>query len=223
MKQIFSGEVFEAIPGSSGMVFSYRRGNTEDGDVILGFKMLNFESGAVDDVAKNVYLLAKFGTNYSAVLRHCTNYVTAKALMLSEGKVFLLNLDGSAYLIDGDGEPLWSGQLKYKGRVPGTLAIHNNSLWGTFYDLDALVRFNLSTLRDEIRIGKKGGMLQNPKGLFIEDNTAYVCSYTGNKTVKIDLSLFTAETLYTFNMPISSYIRAKNREYALLKSGLYEL
>ena len=57
MKKIFEGEVFEILPLSGGIIFSYLNKVTEDG-VIVSYKMISFETGRFTDVAKNIYMLS---------------------------------------------------------------------------------------------------------------------------------------------------------------------
>ena len=62
MKQVFAGKVFEVMPTPSGIIFSYLK-DTVDDNVIVAYKMITFDNGRFTDVAKNIYLLTKFGNN----------------------------------------------------------------------------------------------------------------------------------------------------------------
>ena len=44
MKQIFSGEVFEVLPTSNGIIFSYCKEVAEE-NIIVAYKMISFENG----------------------------------------------------------------------------------------------------------------------------------------------------------------------------------
>ena len=100
MKQIFAGEVFEVLPLSNGFIFAYCKEKIDD-NIIVAYKMLTFD-GQFSDVAKNIYLLTKFGNNYKAVSAYCKNHITVKSLVQPGGKVFLLEEDGTATLLDVD-------------------------------------------------------------------------------------------------------------------------
>ena len=119
MKQIFSGEIFEVLPLSDGILFSYCKDRQEE-NVSVAYKMISFDNGRFTDVARNIYLITKFGNNYKSVVRLCDNYITVKSIVLPNGKVFLMNSDGTAQLIDNDA-PL-SGQVTLP-TVPAHLRI----------------------------------------------------------------------------------------------------
>ena len=114
MERIFEGEIYEIVPQTQGLVFSYQKA-VAGSNVVVAYKMLSLENGIMSDVAKNIYLLSKFGSNYRASSELCNNYVTARSAVLPSGRVFLCSDNGNAYLIDGDGLPVWSGDFKYKG------------------------------------------------------------------------------------------------------------
>ncbi len=223
MELIFKGEVYEALPDNGGLIFSYFDGHTPEGDLMISFKMLGTETKEPADVHRDVYKLSKFGANYAKILKHCQNYVTAKAVHLNEGKVFVVNTDGTALLFDGDGEPVWQGILKYKNRIPADITVASDGLWGTFPDLDCLVRFNAATMRNELRLGKKGELFNAPKGIFAEGDCLYVSSFEGKKVLKVNLKTYEITELYKFSEEVYSYFRLHDREFALLKSGIYEI
>ena len=81
MKKIFEGEVYEILPLSNGIIFSYCK-EVIDENIVVAFKMLSFDTGRFTDIAKNIYLLTKFGNNYKAVMANCDNYITVKSIIL---------------------------------------------------------------------------------------------------------------------------------------------
>ena len=88
MKKIFSGRVFDVLPLSDGIIFSYCK-DVIDENTIVSYKMISFENGHFTDVARNIYLLTKFGNNYKATAMFCGNYITAKSIVLPNSKVCL--------------------------------------------------------------------------------------------------------------------------------------
>ena len=85
MKKVFAGEVYEVMPLSGGIIFSYCKDTLEDNNVVVAYKMISFENGKFTDVAKNIYLLTKFGNSYKAVAALCDNYITVKSIVLPNG------------------------------------------------------------------------------------------------------------------------------------------
>ena len=142
MKQIFPGEVYEILPITNGIIFSYKKDDIHN-KVVIAYKMISFATGQYTDIAKNIYMLSKFGSNYKAIAEHCENYITVKSLLLAGGKVFLLFPDGKATLLDLDATPIWTGDLIYRGNPPTDIKLHNNSLWATYAQCNMLVKFIL--------------------------------------------------------------------------------
>ena len=222
MKQIFAGKVYELVPQSQGVVFPYRRGG-DDQNALVCLKMISIDDGMMSDVAKNIYFISKFGTNYRASIELCSNYVLSHALVLPSGRVFLSSDNGNSYLIDGDGLPVWSGDLKYKGEVPSDIAAYKNCLWATYKNAGVLVRFNLNTMREELRIGGKNTPFDKPCHVFIDGNIAYVSNAGSNKLLRVNLNSYTVDDFKEFSEPVYSYIKVKEHQFVLLESGIYML
>ena len=222
MKRVFNGKVYEMIPQKSGMVFPYRKGG-DDKNALVCLKMLSIDTGILSDVAKNVYFISKFGANYRASLELCSNYVMSRALVLPSGRVFLSSDNGNSYLIDGDGLPVWSGDFKYRDESPSDIAIYKNCLWASYLKAGVLLRFNLSTMREELRIGGKNSPFNRPNDIFIDGRTAYVSNIGSNKLLKVDLSSYTVEDYREFSEPVYGYARINKYEFVLLESGIYLL
>lgn len=220
MKKIFEGEVFEILPLSGGIIFSYLNKVTEDG-VIVSYKMISFETGRFTDVAKNIYMLSKFGNNYRAVSAFCDNYITVKSLVLPGGKVFLLEPDGKAQLIDNDATPVWSGSLTYRGSAPSDIVLYNDALWASYADCNALLRYNLATMREELRVGGMKSPFKKPRSLFIEGDSVMVCNWEAQNLLQVDLNNYNVFEYESFDEPVYQYVKVGDNRFVLLKSGLY--
>ncbi len=222
MKKIFEGEVYEILPLSNGIVFSYCK-DVIDENIVVAFKMLSFDTGRFTDIAKNIYLLTKFGNNYKAIMENCDNYITVKSTVLPNSKVFLLSTDGQAQLIDTDGTPIWKGIMSYKGVNASDVILYKNSLWACYTDSNVMVRYNLSTMREELRIGGNKSPFNKPKSLFIEDNTATVSNQGSKKLNQINLDSYAILDCEEFQEPVNQYVKADNYRFVLLDSGVYML
>ncbi len=222
MKTIFEGEVYEILPQSNGIIFSYCK-DVIDENVVVAFKMLSFDTGRFTDIAKNIYLLTKFGNNYKSVIENCDNYITVKSIILPNSKVFLLSTDGTAQLIDTDGTPIWKGSLSYRGVNASDIVLYKNSLWASYCDSNVMVRYNLATMREELRIGGNKSPFSKPKSLFIEGNTVTVANQGSQKLTQVNLDSYTILDCEEFNEPVSQYIKSNNYRFVLLNSGVYML
>ncbi len=220
MKQIFEGTVFDILPTQNGILFSYHKDSLED-KIVVGYKMLSFDTGNFSDVAKNIYLLTKFGSNYKMIINYCKNYILTKSILLPNGKVFLLKNDGEAMLIDTDATLVWEGSLTYRGCIARDVAVYKSSLWTAFSDCNALLRYNLSTMREELRIGGNNSPFNNPKSLFIKDETAIISNQNSKNLVGINLESYAVTEIENFEEEITQYLEVGIYRFVLLKSGIY--
>lgn len=222
MQKIFSGEIYEILPLSNGVIFSYCR-EYVDNDIIVAYKMISFDTGRITDITKSIYLISKFGNNYKAVIKNCENYITVKSIILPTGKTFLVEPDGRAMLLDNDATNIWNGNLIYRGEAPSDIVLYNNSLWASYSECDALVRYNLATMREELRIGGNKSPFKAPKDLFVDGSLAYVSNKESKELLKVDLNNYTISHEQTFEEEIYQYVKVLNKGFVLLKSGLYVL
>lgn len=222
MKQIFDGKIYEVFPKSDGIIFPYQKAVIDDGDVVW-YKMLSFENSTMSDVSEMVFWNIKFGGNYSAALKLSRNFVCLKSIILPNGRLFLCDENGQVYIIDSDGLINIAGELKYRDELPTSIALYKNSIWASFDNTNVLIRFNINTLRAELRIGGKSSPFNKPKNIFVENNFAYVCNFGSKNIVKVDLDNYSVDEVYTFEEGVHSYVKSGKYEFALLDSGLYLL
>lgn len=222
MKQIFAGEIFEVMPLSGGIIFSYCKEKMDD-NIVVAYKMISFDNGRFTDVAKNIYLITKFGNNYKAVASACDNYITVKSIVLPNGKVFLLSADGTAQLLDNDATPVWTSDLTYRSCKPTDTMLWGNALWICYADCNAILRYNLSTMREELRIGGNKSPFDKPCDLFLEGDEAFVCNRGSNKLMKVNLNTYEVFECDSFEEPLYQYINVNENRFVVLRSGLYFL
>ena len=70
MENLFAGKVYEILPLSNGILFSYKKDELEIGDYVE-YKMISFDNRRISNVAKNIYLLTKFGTDAKEIKNLC--------------------------------------------------------------------------------------------------------------------------------------------------------
>lgn len=222
MKKVFSGEVYEVLPISNGIIFSYCK-DVVDQSTVVAYKMITFDNGRFTDIAKNIYLLTKFGNNYKAVAAVCDNYITAKSIVLPNSKVFLLSADGEARLLGADALPVWTGELKYRGCNATDIAIYKNALWASFADCNVLLRYNLTAMREELRIGGNKSPFDKPSGLFVDGDTVMVSNVGSSKLIEVNLNTYSVFDYEEFSEPVRQYVKVGENRFAVLDSGLYLL
>jgi len=222
MKKLFSGEIYEMVLQNNSIVFSYCKTANEN-SVYIFYKMLSGENGEITNVAKNIYLLAKFGINYRASSELCSNYITARTAELPSGVLCLTTDTGNTYLVDSTGLPIWSGDIKYKDEAPSDIAIYKDCLWACYSKSGVLLRFNLVTMREELRIGGKSSPFDKPWDIFVKDNIAVISNSGSNKLSYVNLDTYEVTSGEEFSESVYSYIELKDKKFVLLESGLYLL
>lgn len=222
MKTVFEGEIVNVVPAAKGLIIAYLCDkNEDDNTAVLAYKMVTFEDGKLINVPKSLYELTKFGPNYQEILPLVKNRLTCHAVLLGNNKVFILEGDGEATLTDTNGTPVWKGKLEHRGMVPSGIAINNRSVWTCYKETAVLMRLNLVTMREELRIGSGANSpFQNPTYLFIDGDDIYVCN--GNNTVvKVNLNSYVTEEYISLEKPIKQYLKIDDFEFVVLQNGVY--
>ncbi len=222
MKQILEGQIYEIIPLNNGIIFSYCKESLEN-KVIVGYRMISFDSGRITDIAKNAFLGSKYGTNYQEIIKKSEHYITDKVIHLQNGRMLIYSKNGVLKLIDANTEILWQGTLSYRNYNASDFIIHKNSIWTCFSDCNALLRYSLNTMREELRIGGRKSPFSKPKSIFSEGEEAYVCNADSQKILKVNLENYSVSEYLEFGEEVTQYVKADIYEFVILKSGLYML
>lgn len=223
MTQIFEGDALHIIPADNRIIIAYAEEMAKS-QMTVAFKMISFDDDKSTNVAKNIYQLSKFGTNYRSYCIQVQNYFTCKNIIFKNEKMLVLEVDGTIELLDTDASFIWAGKLLYKNTPPSSIAIFENKLWATFPEHNVLVRYNLNTMREELRIG--GGAnspFKNPCDIFVKGNDAFICNSDSCQILKVNLNTYSLEVYKEFEKPVKQYIEADNRSFAVLSDGVYKL
>lgn len=223
MKKLFEGEVYEVLPLSGGIIFSYcKEANAEN--VLVAYRMLSFDNGRFSNVENDIYLITKFGNNYKAVASLFDNHIKVKSIVLPSGKVFVMQPDGSTQLLDNDATPIWTGTLVYRSTVPSDIAIYNNTLLAVYPDCNAVLSYNISTMREELRIGGgNNSPFKRPKSISVNGDLITVCNLDSHNLLEVNLTNFKVREVEAFDEPVYQYLDVAGNRFALLQSGLYLL
>ena len=222
MRLIAKDKVFSLHPLPDGFLYSYLV-EQEGEQVAVSYKMVSFSGGKISNVTKSVYMLTKFGSAYKGFMKKIKNYLTCFALPLENGHCFVIERDGSAALFGAEGGEIWSGTLLYKKASPGGIAVNGDSLWISFTDSNVLIRYDLKSLRQELRIGGEHSPFNKPSGLFPAGSKIFICSLEDNCIWKMDTATYDAELYFPFDEPVKDYKFIQKYEIAVLESGIYLL
>ena len=105
--------------------------------------------------------------------------------------------------------------------VPSGIAINNRSVWTCYKETAVLMRLNLVTMREELRIGSGANSpFDHPVDLFIDGDDIYVCN-SNNTVVKLNLNSYVTEEYITLENPIKQYLKIDDFEFVVLQNGVY--
>ncbi|MBO5200357.1 MAG: hypothetical protein J6B93_03665 [Clostridia bacterium] len=189
----------------------------------IGFKMISFDTGKISSVTKSIFMLTKFGADYKHFIGKIKNYLTCFSILMEDGQTFVVERDGSATLYGAGGTELWEGKMLYQNTAPGGIAVIGDTLWVSYPKCNVLIRYNLRTLREELRIGGTNSPFTEAEGLFPAGSKLFVCNTGSCSICKLDTSSYLTEPYFEFTEPVYDYKFINKYEIASLESGLYLL
>lgn len=225
MKQLLNGKVLDMLTVPSGVVAAVLTDITEDDKLVVEYRLISAETGEVQRVSKNVFMLAKFGPNHKVAEMQIKNHLTCKSAILDNGKTLISEDDGSAKLLNAEGIEEWVGKIKYKDEAPTALCYDGKNVWAAFTDNDTLVRLDANSLTEELRIGGKSGdnNFRGPDGIFAENEFIYVCNKISQTVWKINTKNFSAEEYLKIETPIFGFARIAENCIFWLSDGIYQI
>lgn len=221
MKPVFKGEIINAVAADNGIVMAYIHEKTES-RITVAYKAVSFDNGKINNVPRNLYELSKFGTNYKDIIAKVKNHISTNAVLLENGKTFCADSDGTAYLFDTDGELLWKGGLTYRDALPTSIAVCSRHLWVAFGKLNVIMRMNLNTMHEELRLGGgKESPFLHPVDLFAQGEQIFICTKQGKEILAVNTCTYSIEAYKTFDNNVRQYLRSGKYEFAVLDDGIY--
>ncbi len=220
MDKVFGSNILQVLPTADGLLIAYYSEISEN-KATVAFKKIVFETGAISNVQKGYFLVEKFGINYKAFEEQIQNYITCRVVELSNGSTLVFERNGNAKIFDSDAKVTWTGAFKYKNCPITSAALRRKNLWVSYANENAIIRYNITTMREELRLGGVSSPLENPKGLYIDNNEMIVCSSKTKKLLRVDLSSYAISDYLEFDEHVHEYIVSNGYEFVLLDSGLY--
>lgn len=225
MKKLFSEQIYDILETSDGFMVVYRRLEIED-KVIVSYKSVVMENGVVSPRTRADYEYVKFGDKNRVPEFKDGGFITCNCVKLEDDKIFVVTHDGEAMIINAENNVEWKGSIKYKDHGPTAIANHEHTLWASFSDNNALIRFNLRTMREELRIGgSNDSSFCGPEGMWIDAQSEklLVCNNKAHNILEVNMRTYTVIEYAVFDEPVHKYLRIGDRELAVLDSGLYLL
>lgn len=225
MKKLFADEIYDILEYDGGFIVVYRRGEVQE-RIVVSYKSVQLDSGTVVQRTRADYNFIKFGEVDPTDGMLPSESITCSTAKLDNGSIFIVTKSGNAKILDSNGDLEWQGTIKYKECGPASIAHHGHTLWASFPERNALIRFNLRTMREELRIGgSNDSSFAGPEGLWIngDEGLLMVCNSKGNNILEVNMKTYTVRERAVFDEPVHKYICIGKKELAVLDSGLYLL
>ncbi len=225
MKQLFKEQVFDILPVENGFIVVYKKAEADD-KVIVSYKSVSLENGLVTQRTKTDYDFIKYGDHAGVIDFKSGNFITNNCVKLEDGRVFAVSVEGEAVIVSAEGKIEWEGTIRYKDSGPASIANYGHTLWASFTEQNALIRFNLRTMREELRIGGSAdSAFSKPKGIWVDESSGrlVVCNAEGKNILLVNMKSYAVVEHATFEEPVYKYMKLANKEFVILKSGLYLL
>ncbi len=222
MDRISPHEAISLLALPAGFVFAYPF-EISEGAMKVGYKMVSFDTGKISNVTNNIYTLTKFGSEFRRFSDKIKNFIYCMSAVFDDGRVFTAEQDGSAILFSHDGESIWQGKLSYGGTVPSYIAASGDTLWAAYKERNTIVKYNINSMREELRIGGDSSPFGSPCSIFPAGTKLFVCNEKTMDIWKIDITDYKTELYYQFEEPVFDYKFIDKYEIVCLKSGIYLL
>lgn len=225
MKKLFSDDIYDILEFDGGFIVVYRRSEVED-KFVVSYKSVRLENGVVSQRTRADYEYIKFCGIDPGFEPQSGEFITCSCAKLENGSIFVVSKAGEAKVIDSNGNTEWQGTIRYKDCGPSSIAHHGHTLWASFSERNALIRFNLRTMREELRIGgSNDSSFSGPEGLWLNEpeGQLVVCNAKANNILEVNIKTYTVRERAAFDEPVHRYLRVGNKEFAVLSSGLYLL
>lgn len=185
--------------------------------------VIDFGEKTKEVLTKGAYLLKKFGSAYTSVIKTIPNFVQCSAAVLYDKRVLVIYPNGETGVFDRNGELAWSGFLKYHDEAVCNLALDGKYFWTLCRAENCAIRYSAQTMQLDLRIGgKESKTFANPTHISVDGGDVYICS-SRNTVRKIDGENFTVSDYLRFDEPIRQFYKFGAYAIAVLQSGTYLL
>ncbi|MBQ6624296.1 MAG: hypothetical protein IIX39_00560 [Clostridia bacterium] len=224
MKKIVDSSVLNIVTFPSGFVFA-KKEETPDGTTRAAFYCYNAMTKKIEAVRRSAYLQCKFGENFEKVVDIIGNFIFCDCVrMPNTGEIVVLTPDSKMFYISKEGELIWNEELCYRDSYVQSLAVDDNCVWCAVPEKSSVVRFSPSVKKVYLRVGgAETPTFSDPIGVSKYANNLYVSCGESKKIRKIDFQTYSVKDYKVFDEPVYKYYRIYEKEFALLKSGLYML
>ncbi len=227
MTKVFAENALGILPLSNGFIVPFRKLEKEEGinqeKMVVAYNLVSFEKETSSTVTKSVYGLAKFGNCYKQIEEQLENPFYWKTIFLPSDRIFAYFPDGNAKIFDTEARIIWEGTILYEGSGAADFVLQGGALWASFPKEGCVIRFNISTMKEEIKIGGKSSAFLEPEGMFLEGDRLYVCSSGNGKVWEIDTKNFGVKEHLDLGEPVHQFVKVGGFTLVHLDSGVYKI
>ena len=208
MKQLLNGTILDMLVVPKGVITAVLSEITNDGKMLVEYKMISLDTYEEHKISNKIYLLAKFGADHKTIELQVRNHLTCKACVLPDSSILIIEDDKSIAELERD-----------------YLAFDGENFWISFNENNTIVKLDCNSMREELRIGSKNGKngFAGPCGVFCDNGDLFVANSKSNQVWKINSKTYAAEEYMSFGEPVMAYAKTFNSEIVWLKSGIYEI
>lgn len=223
MKRILNVDVIDIVPFSKGLIF-VRKEAMPNGTNKVSFFSYDAASGEVTTVTKSVYLLNKFGMAYEQLSSRLGDFITCDTAKLPNHHTIVIYPTGEMGHFDENGRIIATGDLYYNNAPARDAAFDGSCIWSVVPQRNAVIRYSLASHKIIMRIGGDDNTAFNvPISATYYPDGLYVCNQASCEIRHIDVDTLNVTDYLEFDEPVNKYFRFREKEIAVLASGIYEL
>ncbi len=221
MRKLHDESALRIFKDGNGIIIAYAQ-DSSNGRIAIKYKRVSFDTGRATGLSKNDFLYFRFGGSFTSFEMQLPNHLSWRTVVLPDSNILAVNPEGVAKVLDGEAAIVWQGRITYQGMGPSDIALYKDTIWASFGRGNALVRYNLRSKREELRIG--GGVssaFADPGSVWVEDNIMTVCNTERHNLLRVNLDSYEVFKYAEFEEPVYQYLTVGKAEFVLLDSGLY--
>ena len=223
MIRIFDDSCVHILQINDGFIASFK---SEDKTNLqnLQFKRISVLNDTAREIDPDQFKLLKFGFDFDWINSQIDDYLFTLCRRSESGMLFTVSGEGAVKVFDKKGNLINQGDFCHQDCRPVDIAIGDGVIWASYPELNTIVRYNISSLRQELRIGgMQSKVLNSPCGLLLQGQQLYICNAASNKILLMDTANFTVQEHLSFDEPVYEFIKIEGFNIVRLKSGVYRV
>ena len=223
MKKLFNADLLDLFTTEEGFIYACKE-TLESGKEAIAFFNYNSVSDRFERIPINSYIASKYSEDGFALSKSLGDFVTCRIKNISNDSYIATYENGTVKLFDSYGIINDIQDVKYNGSSASFAEPVGRDLWMPVPEENAIIKYSPKYKRIEFRIGSKDEKaFSGPVDISYYDDYLYICNAASYKIRTVSLISFTVKDYAIFNEPIHRYFRNNNKEFVILKSGVYTL